>query len=79
MNDLAALGDNLTHKAEGATDATDVGDVQSELFIAQVMRVEDVPQAEDLVDNTRPLPLVYHRRGYTTTAKRLPPVQKSDS
>ncbi|KAI9464504.1 flavin reductase like domain-containing protein [Lactarius psammicola] len=80
LNDLAALGDNSTHKAEGTTGAVDAGDVQSELFIAQVMRVEDVPQAEDLVDNTlRTLPLVYHRRGYTTTSERLPSDQKSDS
>jgi len=81
LNDLAALGDNLTHKAEGATHTADMGDVQSELFIAQVMRVEDVPQAEDLVDDTlRTLPLIYHRRGYTTTnSEILPPVQKSDS
>ncbi|KAH9046571.1 flavin reductase like domain-containing protein [Lactarius hengduanensis] len=77
LHDLVALGDSLTRKAE---EAVDVGDVQSELFIAQVMRVEDVPQAEDLVDDTlRTLPLVYHRRGYTTTSERLPPDQKSGS
>ncbi|KAI9440427.1 flavin reductase like domain-containing protein [Lactarius indigo] len=80
LHDLASLGDSLTHEAEEATDAVDVGDVQSELFIAQVMRVEDVPQAEDLVDDTlRTLPLVYHRRTYTTTSEKLPPDPKSDS
>jgi len=81
LNDLAALGDKLTHKTEEATDAIDVGDVQSELFIAQVMRVEDVPKLEDLTDDTLPaLPLVYHRRGYTTTtSEKLPPDQSSDS
>ncbi|KAH9066551.1 flavin reductase like domain-containing protein [Lactarius vividus] len=78
LHDLAALGDSLAHKAE---EVVDVGDVQSELFIAQVMRVEDVPQPEDLVhdDTLRTLPLVYHRRSYTTTSERLPPDQKSDS
>ncbi|KAH9004582.1 flavin reductase like domain-containing protein [Lactarius hatsudake] len=78
LHDLVALGDSVTHKAE--EEAVDVGDVQSELFIAQVMRVEDVPQAEDLVDDTlRTLPLVYHRRGYTTTSEKLPSDQKSCS
>ena len=80
LNDLAALGDNLKHPAEGAVDAVHMGDVQSELFIAQVIRVEDVPQAEDPVDDTlRTLPLVYHRQGYTTTSERLTPDPKSDS
>jgi hypothetical protein len=55
-------------------------DVQSELFIAQVMRVEDVPQAKDPVDDTlRTLPLVFHRRGYKTTSERFLPVPKPDS
>ena len=77
LNDLAALGDN---NAEEVTHTVDMGDVQSELFIAQVVRVDDVPQAEGLIDDTlRTLPLVYHHRGYTTTSERLPLVQKSDS
>ena len=77
LNDLTALGDN--HQAEGAADNIHTGDVQSELFVAQVIRVEDVPQAEDLVDDTlRTLPLVYHRQGYTTTSDRLNPDQKED-
>jgi flavin reductase (DIM6/NTAB) family NADH-FMN oxidoreductase RutF len=77
LNDLTALGDN--NPAEGATDTVHMGDVQSELFVAQVIRVENVPQAEDLVDNTfRTLPLVYHRQGYTTTSDRLNPDQKLD-
>ena len=76
LDDLAALGD-LTQ--EGATHTVDMGDVQSELFIAQVMRVEDVPQAKDPVDDRlRTLPLVYHRQDYTTTtSERLPSVQES--
>lgn len=79
LNDLAALGDSLKYEAEGAANTDDV---QSELFIAQVLRVEDVPQAEGPGDDAlRTLPLVYHRQGYTTTTERLPPgpVQKSDS
>jgi flavin reductase (DIM6/NTAB) family NADH-FMN oxidoreductase RutF len=80
LNDLAALGDSLAHKAEGATHTVDMDDVQSELFIAQVMRVEDVPQAKDPVDDTlRTLPLVFHRRGYKTTSERFLPVPKPDS
>ncbi|KAH9479775.1 hypothetical protein JR316_0008370 [Psilocybe cubensis] len=48
------------------------GEVASELFIARVVRVEPV-QGEGVVDaeaeaeaEERPLPLVYHRRSYTT-------------
>ena len=75
LNDLTALGDI---KAEGADDTVHMGDVQSELFIAQVLHVEDVPQDEDLIDDTlRTLPLVYHRQSYTTTLKQLS--QKSDT
>lgn len=75
LNDLTALGDI---KAEGADDTIHMGDVQSELFIAQVLHVEDVPQDEDLIDDTlQTLPLVYHRQSYTTTLKQLS--HKSDT
>jgi hypothetical protein len=72
------LGDKVTNKAEGMHDASGV---ESELFIAQVMRVEDVPQAAGVGgdDTIRTLPLVYHRRGYTTTADELPLNQKTNS
>ena len=78
LNDLTALGDKLTltHKAEGTRNRCDTGDgdIGSELFIAQVMRVEDVPRAAGARDDSdiRTLPLVYHRRSYTTTADKLP-------
>ncbi|TFK67700.1 hypothetical protein BDN72DRAFT_888816 [Pluteus cervinus] len=40
--------------------------VTSELFIAQVVRVEDLPMSEGQQDAPRTLPLLYHRRGYTS-------------
>jgi Flavin reductase like domain len=80
LNDLAALGDKLTYKADEMRNIVNVGDVGSELFIAQVMCVEDVPPAEGAVDDTlRTLPLVYHRRGYTTTTDKLSLNQKTNS
>ena len=80
LNDLAALGDKLTYKADEMRNIVNVGDVGSELFIAQVMRVEDVPPAEGAVNDTlRTLPLVYHRRGYTTTTDKLSLNQKTNS
>ena len=82
LNDLAALGDKLLHKSEGKCDSVDVDGVESELFIAQVTRVEDVPMVASVVgldDTIRTLPLVYHRRGYTTTADKLSLNQKADS
>ncbi|KAI0306012.1 flavin reductase like domain-containing protein [Multifurca ochricompacta] len=69
LNDLAALGDKLVSKVERTRDSANVDDVESELFIAQVIRVEDVPKAKGVVDDSlRTLPLVYHRRGYATTS-----------
>jgi flavin reductase (DIM6/NTAB) family NADH-FMN oxidoreductase RutF len=80
LNDLAALGDKLTHKVDEMRDSVDVGDVGSELFIAEVMGVEDVPRAEGAIDdNLRTLPLVYHRRGYTTTTEQFPLNHKTNS
>jgi hypothetical protein len=71
----------MMHKIEGASGGLDVGGVESELFIAQVMRVEDVPRVENVGydDSIRTLPLVYHRRGYTTTADKLLLNQEADS
>ena len=81
LNDLVALGDKMAHKREGTSGSVDVGGVESELFIAQVIRVEDVPRVENVGydDRIRTLPLVYHRRGYTTTADKLRLNQKSDN
>jgi flavin reductase (DIM6/NTAB) family NADH-FMN oxidoreductase RutF len=81
LNDLSALGDKMIHKTEATSGSVDPGGVESELFIAQVMRVEDVPQVENVGydDNIRTLPLIYHRRGYTTTADELLLNQNADS
>lgn len=81
LDDLSALGDKVTQKTEGTSGSVDTGGVASELFIAQVMRVEDVPRAENVGydDSIRTLPLVYHRRGYTTTADKRLLNQKADS
>jgi flavin reductase (DIM6/NTAB) family NADH-FMN oxidoreductase RutF len=81
LNDLSALGDKMVRKTEGTSGGVDAGGVESELFIAQVMRVEDVPRVENVGydDSIRTLPLVYHRRGYTTTADKLLLNQKADS
>ena len=77
LNNLAVLGDKPSSKVEGTRDG---GDIESELFIAEVLRVEDVPQVVDVGDDTiRTLPLVYHRRSYTTTTDKLPLNQKANS
>ena len=78
LNNLTVLGDKPSSKVEGTRDG---GDIESELFIAEVLRVEDVPQAVDVRDDDtiRTLPLVYHRRRYTTTTDQLPLNQKTNS
>jgi len=81
LNNLAVLGDKASSKVEETRDSVDAGGVESELFIAQVMRVEDVPQAASTGvddDTIRTLPLMYHRRSYTTTADKLPLNQKTN-
>jgi hypothetical protein len=71
----------MVRKTEGTSGGVDAGGVESELFIAQVMRVEDVPRVENVGDDDsiRTLPLIYHRRGYTTTADKLLLNQNADS
>ena len=78
LNNLTVLGDKPSFQVEGTGDG---GDIESELFIAEVLRVEDVPQAVDVRDDDtiRTLPLVYHRRRYTTTTDQLPLNQKTNS
>lgn len=78
LNNLTVLGDKPSSKVEGTRDG---GDIESELFIAEVLRVEDVPQVVDVGDDDtiRTLPLVYHRRRYTTTTDQLPLNQKTNS
>ncbi|KAI0272420.1 flavin reductase like domain-containing protein [Gloeopeniophorella convolvens] len=80
LRDLAALGDKQTLKeGDGSHGGVDVGDVESELFIAQVIRMEDVPPAEVAIDDTlRTSPLLYHRRSYTTVPHRSPLDSKID-
>lgn len=63
LSDLKALGSVADEAAEGA----EMGDgVVSELFLARVIRVEDVPPSVAAGDETDKLPLLYHRRGYGT-------------
>jgi flavin reductase (DIM6/NTAB) family NADH-FMN oxidoreductase RutF len=51
----------------GKEDALDAGKpVVSELFIAQVMRVEALDMGDVDEEHPRTLPLLYHRRGYTS-------------
>ena len=71
----------MIHRTEGKSGSVDAGGAESELFIAQVMRVEGVPRVENVGydDSIRTLPLIYHRRGYTTTADKLLLNQKADS
>ncbi|KAG1738851.1 flavin reductase like domain-containing protein [Suillus paluster] len=47
------------------------GGLASELFIARVLRVEDIPEPEGQLENEglRTLPLLYHQRKYTTVGK----------
>jgi flavin reductase (DIM6/NTAB) family NADH-FMN oxidoreductase RutF len=51
-----------------------VSGVKSELFIARVLRVEDVqlPVGVDCDEEAWKLPLLYHRRGYGTIASHIP-------
>ncbi|PPQ83243.1 hypothetical protein CVT26_014766 [Gymnopilus dilepis] len=42
------------------------GEVASQLFIARVVRVEDVPRLGEGKEGEELKPLIYHRRGYTT-------------
>jgi hypothetical protein len=85
LNDLAALGDELSSSRakRNTCDDVEAGGVESELFIAQVLRVEDVPPVAGVEaredDAIRTLPLVYHRRSYTTTADKLPLNQRTNS
>jgi len=53
-------------KADGYGIAKEDG-VGSELFIARVIRVEKPSTNDEDGDDMRKLPLLYHRRGYTTT------------
>jgi len=73
LSDLAALGDKSGHGSEGRASGVNAGGVESELFIAQVLRVEDVPPATRVGDDDTllTLPLVYHRQSYTTTADKF--------
>lgn len=74
MHDLDALGGGIDRqwKPEAVVGLEGAEDVSSELFIARVVRVEDVPssetEAKEMDDDTiRTLPLLYHRRRYATT------------
>lgn len=75
LHDLDALGgrDEKQGESDRAAGLEDgAGEVSSELFIARVMRVEDVPMTEVKEMEAgeyaalRTLPLLYHRRRYAT-------------
>ena len=69
LSDLKALDSGAEKMAEGAV----MGDgVASELFLARVLRVEDVPLDEAVSDGSAQLPLLYHRRGYGTVQSHPP-------
>jgi len=71
---------DLNYVERGRFDGEDVCDpgnmVVSELFIARVVRVEAVGLGFANEENPRTLPLLYHRRGYTSC---LPPRNPSQS
>ncbi|THH13691.1 hypothetical protein EW146_g6557 [Bondarzewia mesenterica] len=74
LHDLDALGSGHTQLSgpEGEVEETYGDGVASELFIARVMRVEEVFSAEGAEDDAlRMLPLLYHRKAYTT-ARDIP-------
>jgi len=67
LHDIEFLDDSIAGvKREAAVEGNGV---TSELFIARVVRVESLPFTGD--DDLRTLPLLYHRRGYSTTATIL--------
>lgn len=75
LHDLDALGgrNDRQGESEAVAGTGGAGDVSSELFIARVVRVEDVlPSEVEAKENgedsaLRTLPLLYHRRRYATT------------
>lgn len=69
LNDLKALGGESA-VVEGDAEGGD--GVVSELFLARVLGVEDVPTNMPANDEASKLPLLYHRRGYGTV-KGHPP------
>ena len=66
LHDLEHFGAGLGAKAREPV--LDEGDVASELFIARVVRVENVENLSSgkLEEGERTQPLIYHRRGYTS-------------
>ena len=70
LYDLEHFGAGLGAKAREPV--LDEGDVASELFIARVVRVENVENLSSgkLEEWERTRPLIYHRRGYTSCNSR---------
>jgi flavin reductase (DIM6/NTAB) family NADH-FMN oxidoreductase RutF len=69
LHDLPKLDRANQHHALTSDDPWDGEGVASELFIASVTHVERAPPAEAEEDSDpSTLPLLYHRRRYTTTA-----------
>ncbi|KAI0045802.1 hypothetical protein FA95DRAFT_1494990 [Auriscalpium vulgare] len=68
LSDLDALARGTGDEDEGGAPPPWVVDgVASELFIARVVRVEE-PKRLELAGDTQDIPLLYHRRDYTTVA-----------
>lgn len=63
LHDLGSLGERDLER-EDALHPENM--VVSELFIARVTRVETLDMGDADEENPRTLPLLYHRRGYTT-------------
>lgn len=65
LHDLELSENKMVQRGENV--ATPVGNsVASELFIARVIRVENLTIEEEEEDSSRTLPLLYHRRGFTS-------------
>ena len=80
LHDLDALGSGSSGHLDQVEAEEDRGDgVASELFIARVIRVEEVPSAEGIADDaSRALPLLYHRRTYATAGDIPPCTETTD-
>ncbi|KAI0060641.1 hypothetical protein BV25DRAFT_916357 [Artomyces pyxidatus] len=78
LSDLNALVRGGEMEEGGEQPSWVVDGVASELFIARIVHVEDIPlEGTDPSDTLRTLPLLYHRQDYTTVS--VPPDLKPNS
>ncbi|KAL4252858.1 FMN-binding split barrel [Abortiporus biennis] len=66
LHDLEVLRSGKRREVEKAWEGEGVA---SELFIARVTRVESLASSDASEEDLRTLPLLYHRRGYSTTSE----------